>query len=180
MGWVLDKHSVKSTYVRDNSFGRPQFDTTRTEAGEATYQLKYRSQWDRVPILAHALAEHIWPKFEAVGFVVPMPPSTDRNRQPVNEVAQELGRLKAVPVFEGLLLRTATDKPLKDMKLKDEKIAALHGRFRIEDEISNDGRWNVLLLDDLFDTGASMETAATALKTYGKVRRIYVAALTWK
>jgi predicted amidophosphoribosyltransferase len=179
-GWVLDKHTVKSTYIGDDSQGRPQFDTVRSEVGEATFLLKYRARWDQVPALAQALAKHIWPKLDAVGFIVPMPASNKRERQPVHEVARALGQLTNTPVFENLLLRSATDRPLKDMATKEEKLAALGGRFSIRDEISNDGKWNVLLLDDLFDTGASMEEASKALRTYAKARSIYVAALTWK
>lgn len=179
-GWVLDKHTLKSTYRGDDAQGHPQFDTVRSEAGEATFLLKYRSRWDQVPVLAQALAEHIYPKLEAVGFIVPMPASKSRARQPVTEVGRALGQMKTTPVFENLLLKAATGKLLKDLTTKEEKVAALRGTFSIHDEISNAGKWNVLLIDDLFDTGASMEEACKALRNYAKVRSIYVAALTWK
>jgi predicted amidophosphoribosyltransferase len=179
-GWVLDKHTVRSTYTGDDSQGRPQFDTLRTEVGEAMFLLKYRSRWDQVSILAQALFDHIWPRLGGIGYIIPMPASNQRARQPVHEIARGLGQLTNTPVFENLLLRSATDRPLKDMVSKDEKVAALNGRFSIHDEIKNNGQWNVLLLDDLFDTGASMEEAAKALRTYAKAQRIYVAALTWK
>jgi hypoxanthine phosphoribosyltransferase len=47
-------------------------------------------------------------------------------------------------------------------------------------EITTDGRWNVLVVDDLFDSGASMDAACAVLRKYPKVGKIYVAALTWK
>jgi predicted amidophosphoribosyltransferase len=179
-GWVLDKHTLKSTYLGDDAQGHPQFDTVRSEAGEATFLLKYRSRWDQAPILAQALAEHIYPKLEGVGFIVPMPASKSRARQPVSEVARALGQMKKTPVFENLLLKAATGKLLKDLTTKEEKVAVLSGTFSVHDEISTAGKWNVLLIDDLFDTGASMEEACKALRSYTKVRSIYVAALTWK
>jgi predicted amidophosphoribosyltransferase len=179
-GWVLDKHTLKSTYLGDDAQGHPQFDTVRSEAGEATFLLKYRSLWDRAPVLAQALAEHICPKFESVGFIVPMPASKSRARQPVSEVARALGQMKKTPVFENLLLKAPTGKLLKDLTTKEEKVSALSGTFSIHDEISSAGKWNVLLVDDLFDTGASMEEACKVLRNYAKVRSIYVAAFTWK
>jgi hypothetical protein len=41
------------------------------------------------------------------------------------------------------------------MNTKEEKMAALEGRFTINDRITNPGSWNALLFDDLYDIGAS-------------------------
>lgn len=179
-GWVLDKHTLKSTYLGDGPSGRPQFDSVRTEVGQATFLLKYRNQWDRAPMLAQAVAQAVCPKLDAIGFIVPMPASNQRVRQPVNEVATELGKILKVPVFNSLLAKTPNGKSLKDLTTKEEKLAALAGTMHVNDAIGNAGRWNVLLIDDLYDSGASMEAAAVALRKYPKVGRIYVAALTWK
>lgn len=179
-GWVLHKHTLNSTYIGDDQFGHPCFETVRSEIGEATFQLKYRQDWDQVKTLAQALAVNIYPKFKSVGFIVPMPASTVRDRQPVTEVAKVLGAMVKIPVFTDLLLKAHTGKSLKDMHTKDEKIAAIGNSFSINDEIGNDGQWNVLVVDDLFDTGASMEAACKVLRKYPKVGKIYVAALTWK
>lgn len=179
-GWVLDKHMLKSTYLGDGPSGHPQFDSLRTEVGEATFQLKYRNQWDRAPLLAQALAEAVCPKLDALGFIVPMPASNPRVRQPVNEVATALGGILKIPTFLDLLIKTPNGKSLKDLTTKEEKMAALDGTIRVNDAIGNEGRWNVLLIDDLYDSGASMEVASLALRKYPKVNRVYVAALTWK
>jgi predicted amidophosphoribosyltransferase len=179
-GLVLDKHSVSSTFTGHSESGRPQFDTLRTEVGEATYQLKYRSDWSKAKMLAQQLADSIYSQFLNVGFLVPMPASNPRVRQPVTEVARALSGIVQVPIFENLLLKTHNGPSLKDLSAKEDKVAALAGSFSINDEISNDGKWNVLLIDDLFHTGASAEAACTALASYRKVGQIYFAALTWR
>lgn len=179
-GWVLDKHMQKSTYLGDDAYGHPQFDNQRTEVGEATYQLKYQHDWDQAARLAKALADNIYPMFSNVGFIVPMPASTPRIRQPVAEVAAALGSLVGRPVFMDLLRQSRSGISLKNLQTKEDKIAAIKDRFSINDEIADDGQWNVLVIDDLFHTGASMETACKALQTYPKVRKIFVAALTWR
>jgi hypothetical protein len=74
-GWVLDKHSVSSTYCGP---GPHDFDTIRTEVGEATFLLKYRYYWAQAEPLAQAIADHIYPRFSQVGFIVPMPASSLR------------------------------------------------------------------------------------------------------
>ena len=182
-GYVLDKHVRSSVYVGDNSFGHAQFDTTRSEVGEALFQLKYRHDWSKVAPLANELATSILPRFAEVGLIVPMPASNVRQRQPVNEIARELGTLIKVPVIEDIIVKAPAvtgGQQLKDMKNKEDKAAALQGRFLLQDSITNQGCWNALVVDDLFDTGASMEAACVTLRTYPKIKGIYVAALTWK
>lgn len=177
---MLDKHTLQSVYLGDDEYGHARFNTTRTEVGEATYQLKYRSDWGQAKPLAEAIAYHICPKLTKVGFIVPMPASNPRHRQPVTEVANELGALVKVPVFDKLLVKAANGKSLKDLHTKDEKIEAIGDSFSVNDGIEGRGPWNVLVVDDLFHTGASMEAACKVLRAYPKVRKIYVAALTWR
>lgn len=179
-GWVLDKHMVKSTYLGDDENGHPRFESIRTEVGEATYRLKYKGDWAQSAILAGAVAESIFPKFESVGLIVPMPATNKRSRQPVNDVAKELGKIVGLGVFENLLLKAENGKSLKNLHNKDDKLTAIGESLSIKDEIGSEGRWNVLLLDDLFDSGASMEAACKALRGYRKILKIYVVALTWK
>ncbi len=181
-GYALHKHVLSSVYLGDAN-GHPQFDTTRSEPGQALFSLKYRADWSQVAPLAAQLQETLLPMFENVGLIVPMPASTVRARQPVDEIAKELGRLASIPVFDNMVAKAApqgAEQQLKNMKTKAEKVAALAGRFTINPAIINDGQWNTLLLDDLFDTGATMEAVCTALRTYPKIGRVYAAAITWK
>jgi predicted amidophosphoribosyltransferase len=83
-------------------------------------------------------------------------------------------------VFPNLLIKAKKGKSLKDLNTKDEKIEAIGDSFSVNDEISTEGKWNVLVVDDLFHTGASMEAACKVLRMHPKVGKIYVAALTWR
>jgi predicted amidophosphoribosyltransferase len=179
-GLVLDKHSISSTFKGYNEAGRPQFDTIRTEVGEATFQLKYRDDWSKVQPLAKQIAESICPRMPNIGFIVPMPASVSRARQPVTEIAKALGEILSVPMFDRVLLRRPIGASLKDIATKAEKVAAIGDSFYVQDGISNQGSWNVLLVDDLYHTGASAEAACSALASYSKVKSIYFAALTWR
>lgn len=180
MGLVLDKHTVSSVCVGQNEYGHPVFETTRTDVGESTYQLKYKSDWNQIQPLAQAIAEHIYPRLQSVGFILPMPASTARKRQPVTDVAEALGKIVNVPVFTDTLRKANNGKSLKDLHTKEEKIEAIGNSFSINNQITDEGAWNVLVVDDLYHTGASMEAACKVLRTYPKVKKIYVAALTWR
>lgn len=182
-GYVLDKHTLSSTYIGDNEYGHPQFDTTRSEVGEALYQLKYRGDFKQADPLAAEIQRYLVPKFGPVGLIVPMPATNPRPRQPVTEIAKALANRLRVTAFDDLLVKApavAGAPALKDIGGKDAKVEALKGRFVIRDAIAGQGRWNVLLVDDLFDSGASMEAACATLRTYHKIDKIFVAALTWK
>lgn len=179
-GFALHKHTLSSTYIGDNEAGHPQFDTTRSEPGEAVYQLKYKSDWSKAPQLAKAIKEHIIPRLGPIGLIVPMPASTLRARQPVTEVCKALAPMIGVSVFDGTILSKTPGAPLKNMSDKAAKIAALSDQMKIADGIGGDGTWNALLVDDLFDSGASMEAACRALLGYKKIASVYAVALTWK
>lgn len=182
-GFALHKHTLSSVYLGDNEFGHPQFDTTRSEPGEALFQLKYRGDWAQVGPLAAELQQTLLPRFGKIGLIVPMPASTMRARQPVEEIANELGRLAKIPVFNDIIVKAPAPQgapQLKNLHTREEKDAALEGRFSINPSITNEGRWNVLLLDDLFDTGATMDAGCRTLRTYKKIDRVYAASITWK
>ncbi|MCX6591297.1 MAG: hypothetical protein NTZ56_07210 [Acidobacteria bacterium] len=108
LGFVLSKHSISSIPSGTTSTGRTLFDTKRTEIGEALYRLKYQSDWTRVPVLAEALASTIYPKFQDVGILIPMPASKARPKQPVTEITKALGALVGIAVFEGLVTKESS------------------------------------------------------------------------
>lgn len=180
LGFALDKHIIRSTHTGHNESGHPTFDTLRTEVGEGLYQLKYRYDWAQVGPLAQELADSILPKFDNVGLIIPMPPSTYRKNQPVTVLANKLSQLVDVPVFDKILTKNANGQQLKNLNTKAEKLKALDGKFAVSDQIEGQGPYNALLVDDLFDTGASLEMACAALRYYAKISNIYVATLTWK
>lgn len=70
------------------------------------------------------------------------------------------------------------ERPLKDIKDYNEKIEALKGKISLNDTIK-DGCQNVLVIDDLFDSGATMNAVCNKLRAYSKIRKIYVVAITY-
>lgn len=179
-GYALDKHTLYSNPIGENEQGHMQFDTKRTEAGEAVFQLKYRNDQGQVLALAQAVATNIVPQLPAFGLIVPMPASNPRMVQPVTSVAKALGTLLGKPVFENMLVKAPGGQSLKNLHTREEKDAALANQITLNDTITNNGKWNMLLVDDLYHSGASIDAACQALRTYAKIANIYVATLTWR
>lgn len=178
-GYSLDRHTIRSTPVGYNEYGHMQFDTERSNAGEALFQLKYRSDYSKVAVIGQQLYSSIRHVFSSAGLIIPMPASTVRDRQPVTEIARDLSQRMGIPCVENLLVKTGTSPLMKDIQTREEKVSALVGAFTVN-EVLGDGMFDVLVVDDIFDTGSSLEAATTALRGYDKIRNIYVATVTRK
>lgn len=179
-GFVLDRHSIHSTLAGHDAHGHPTFDTEYTQVGRALYQLKCHDDYAQVPALAKALHTHILPRLPRIHVVVPMAPSKKRPRQPVTHVAAYLARMLKVPAQKHFLLKASGSQSLKNLATRREKDAALAGRLSLAHDLDGDGPLNVLLVDDLYETGASLDAACLVLRECAKIQHIYVAVLTWR
>lgn len=182
-GYALDKHTASSTFIGHDEYGHARFDTTRTPAGEAVFQLKYRGDFEQVKPLARAVVRNIVPRLPKIGLVMPAPASTSRQRQPVHEVASVVAEQMGVPLFDTLIEKSAVAAntgSLKNMNTRHEKDEALKGRYLLKRTIATSGTWNVLVVDDLYHTGATMDAVCSLLSQYDKISGVYVAALTWR
>jgi predicted amidophosphoribosyltransferase len=81
-GYALDYHTLSSTYLGEDEFGHPQFDTKRSEVGELLYQLKYRSDASVVAAIVETVASFIATWQPGVDLLVPVPPSRSRPNKP--------------------------------------------------------------------------------------------------
>lgn len=180
--YALDKHVLSSRPIGENEQGYMQFDNTRSEAGEALFQLKYRSDIGRVEPLANAIFTHLIPKFLDINYIVAVPSTTQRDIKVVDSIAYALSVQSQHPFIPGFLVKDSSGVQIKDITNVQAKIEALQGAISINSDILSkikDGT-NVLLLDDLFDSGATAEAATNALKACGKISKVYVVTATWK
>lgn len=177
LGYSLDKHTISSTPIGSNEWGHMQFDTVRSEIGEALFKLKYRSDFSQVKIIAAQIKESLSSYFMSTSFVVPMPASKIRERQPVSEIAREVARLMNIPCREDLLIKTTQTPPMKDIPTQEEKVEKLMSAFTINDQLQA-GSYNILIVDDLYDTGSSLEAATRMCRTCSKINKVFVATAT--
>lgn len=174
-GFVLDVHTISSTMIGYNEFGHPEFDTVRSQLGELVYQLKYKGDKTVIPAIVEAVAAFVSSWGIRPAAIVPMPPSRQRGFQPVVELAGELARVLKTPLNVDLLKKTKTTPQMKDVGDFSARVAALEGAFSSDKGL--EGKM-VLLFDDLFQSGATMNVAARTLKRQGLVKSVYALALT--
>lgn len=175
-GWTLDVHTTSSEFTGYDPSGHPQFDTKRSPLGELVYQLKYRGQQNAGQIAA-VMADFLRNRPDTlarVDLIVPMPPSTVRNPQPVAEIARELGRELNKPLVADAIRKIRETPGLKGVQDPEERRELLDRAFEV-DRAQVNGK-GLLLIDDLYRSGATANAVTVALIGAGASRVYFLAA----
>jgi competence protein ComFC len=175
-GFTLDVHTTSAEFLGYDLDGRAQFDTVRSEIGEALYQLKYRGDRSSSIVLAAVAGKFIRSRGLAIEVVVPVPPSKVRPFQPLIAVARHLARELQAECDVRSLRKVKETPELKSIEEMAEREVALRDAFEVRGDSLADR--HVLLLDDLYRSGASMREAARTLRSQGRIASLTVMALT--
>ena len=176
-GFALDFHTVKSEYIGDDEYGHPQYDTTRSEIGELLYKLKYKKDksvlTDIITVASHFVKTQGWP----VDLIVPVPPSRKgRAFQPVPPLAEGIGRALDIDVIVDCVVKVKEIPELKNIYDFDERMRILENAFKVQDSSVN-GR-SILLIDDLYRSGATLNAITKVLQQGSQVKCVYVLTVT--
>lgn len=174
VGWALDLQTLSSAPIGYNEFGHMQFDTKRSEIGELLYRLKYRSDQSVVPEIVDAVAQLVQPSTN-IDAIVPVPFSRPRAVQPVPIVAAAIGQRLDIPVAD-CVKRIKEVAQLKDIYDLDERSKLLEGAHVI-DKAAVEGR-KILLFDDLYRSGATMNAITTLLYDEGGALDVIALSIT--
>ena len=174
-GYALDLQTISSQFIGHDEFGHPRFDTTRSEVGELLYRLKYRSEREAVAPIIEAATKHFLAWHPPVDVLVPVPPSTRREFQPVHNLTKALGERLGIPIAD-CIARAREVQELKNVADLDERLQLLEGLHTV-DESAVRGR-NVLLFDDLYRSGATMNSITSVLYDSGKATNVFAFTIT--
>ncbi len=143
--------------------------------GELVYRLKYQSDMEALAEIV-VLLDDIQ-SIETFDLIVPVPP-TNKNRrvQPVPLIARALGERRNVEVREDLLTNDG-DAELKGISDPVERNARLKQAIKLNNPGAVAGK-KVLLVDDLFRSGATLMVATDLLYRTGKARDVFVLTMT--
>ena len=175
-GYTLAAHTHSAEFIGYNEQGHAQFNTVRSEVGEAVYRLKYQGQQGAAADLAEAACDFLVAKGHSFDAVVPVPPSKIRKVQPVYAITELIAHRLGIQYLQKGLRKTKDTPELKSLTDVEARKAALAEAFSASRGLLQ-GKI-VLLVDDLYRSGASMEAATAAILNEGGAATVYALALT--
>ena len=136
---------------------------------QAIHQLKYRSLRALAAPLAELLRDYIITNPVPAEVMVPVPLHQKRLRERgYNQsalLARELGKLTSLPVVDDCLVRQQHAPPQARTANVDERRRNVAGVFACRNQRVRDKQ--VLLIDDVSTSGATLDACAAALKAAG-------------
>lgn len=176
-GYVLDLHTIKSEFLGYNPYGYPEFNTTYTELGSLLKKAKYRENQSALDTLAQAASSFIGSRDWAIDCIVPVPPSNvGRKNQPVFELAKRISTILGKPVCWDCVTKVKDTLELKNVHDYSSRLKILKDAFGVDQKETR--KKNILLLDDLYRSGATLKAITKALFEQGSAAKVYVLAIT--
>lgn len=163
-GWALGFHSRISGS-----------DWSRSGVGDLTYRLKYESDTTVLPALIQQTLDlfQAHPEMNQADVIIPVPSSTERKVNPIHVFCEALAGKINLPM-QTLVVKTRQTQPQKELKTLAQKRGNVAGAFSVRGEVKGK---RVLLVDDLFDSGATLDETTRLLLKHG-ASRVNVLTLT--
>jgi predicted amidophosphoribosyltransferase len=164
-GWALDQHMMLWP--------------DRTNIAEMLYQLKYnKKDKSKIEPLAEEICKFMKTRLVTkwLSTIIPVPPSdTEREFQPVIEIAKSIGNKLKIDVCNDCVLKTKNTSFMKNMTL-EERERKLNGIFEVKSNLIKNKK--VLLFDDIYQTGSTLKEITKVLYSEGHVQNVYVLTIT--
>lgn len=174
-GFCLDLHTLSSQFIGYDEYAHPRFDTHRSPVGDLLYRLKSKGDLSAIPEIVECVERLMDVWNPPVDTLVPVPPSTQRAVQPVRLLAESISRRIGIPVAN-CVIRTREIPQLKNVFDLDERSQLLEGLHTI-DAAQVSGK-RILLFDDLYRSGATMNAITAALHGSGVIQDVYALTIT--
>jgi ATP-dependent DNA helicase RecQ len=138
---------------------------TRSPVGELAFRLKYQGDFNAIPPLVQKIKDLIQdhPEIAQVDAVIPVPSSVQREKDPVSSLASEIAKQVKINYWPVLAKSRKTEQQ-KQFQTLAQKKANVAGAFQLQSSVKGK---RLLVLDDLFDSGATLEEITKLLKQSG-------------
>ena len=174
-GIALDNHTQSSEYIGNDPFGNPRFNTVRTDMGELVYQLKYRGDRSAVVKLAEAAVDYLNSSgiSQMINIILPAPPTRERRFQPTFLIAEAIADRVGIFYSDDALVKTSTAEA-KNFAGADGEDNIVSVQFQKKFVIP----CNILLIDDIFDSGKTLNACVNALRQDSNTKKVFVLTMT--
>lgn len=175
-GFALDAHTTSSELHGHDEYGHPRFETNRSEIGELLYRAKYHSDKSVIPAIAETVGSFVETFLPAMDLIVAVPPSTPRREQPLVLIARALAAKIKVSLSEDCVWKIRETPQLKNAYDYDQRWRLLDGAFEVDSTLVAGKR--LLLFDDLYRSGATLNAITSALYDKGSAKDIFALTIT--
>lgn len=177
VGYTLDDHTVASDFLGHDEYGNAEFETRRSEMGELLFRLKYDSDRSVLSTIAQTVAEFLESTHWPMDLLVPTPPSSfDRKFQPVPALTEEVAKILDIEYCPDCITKIKETPQLKNIYKLKKRMELLHDAFDVRKDLAA-GK-SIVVLDDLFRSGATLNMVTRELIDQGEAKDVYVLTLT--
>lgn len=173
-GWSLDLHTLKSVKLDEN-----HFDNTYSDIGKSLNLLKYHNDYNQIEYLAQCVVGFLKTRMVTpyINVIIPtLPSNLDREVQPVYAIASRVSELLNIPIDFNYIRKIKSTSELKTVEDRIQRQKILDGSFQINGLKYQNKK--ILLFDDLFRSGSTLNEITKELYVNGKVQNVYVVTLT--
>lgn len=174
-GYALDHHVIFSKYLGEDTYGNKQFDTMRTTMGELLYALKYNFDLSKLDDIMELIIPFLlkWDISKKIDVILSVPASKQRNTQPVYELSRKIGEHLNKKVYTDVFKKVNSVQSKNLASVQKQEVKKTIRKVRAAKKVRN-----ILLVDDLFETGQTLEACTSELRKDPNIRNIYVLTLT--
>ena len=168
VGYALANHTTIQEGVRQY-----------TPLGQMVYEFKYQSRKSHINALITEMIKFLdeADDYQQIDLLVPVPSTmADRKYDPVGYLVTELSNRAKLQLDSDVLIKTRKTRPQKEMVNITQKTMNVKGAFKVQNHEKIRGK-NILLIDDLYDSGTTLNECTRVLKSAG-ARKILVLTLT--
>lgn len=176
-GFALDLHTTKSFFFPERG-PYDCWETIRPEIAQALYELKYKGDHSKTEPIVNEICNFYRNNCQhwKIDIILPVPPSAIRQFQPVIKIAKLISEKLDIPLDNNVLVKTKSTSQLKSIEEPDKRKQILNGAFDVK--LTTLENKNVLLFDDLFRSGETLNEITRIIYSKGKAKNVYVLTVT--
>lgn len=177
LGYSFDVYTTSSVFIGNNQWGRPLFDSTYSPMGQLVKDFKYGQEVSKLSNILQLLIQNkdFNSYINNIDTILPVVPSNKaRAFQPVYFLANALAEVYKKQLVTDAIESTNTEQ-IKGLDISEKYKKVKSSLVVKEDKL--DKKSNILILDDVFDSGFTLQAYTDTLKENG-YNNIFIFTLT--